>query len=53
MPNRERYFGDQLICNFGSAARVGTAHTLADIRGWHTDNDWCHPPPPACTPRGR
>jgi hypothetical protein len=40
-PDRERYFGDQLICNFGSAALVGGSHDPRALREWHTDNDWC------------
>lgn len=39
-PVRERYYGDQLICNFGSEELIGKTHDPKTTRGWHTDNDW-------------
>lgn len=46
-PVRERYFGDQLIINFGSQERVDEFERGNHIKsgkevqsGWHTDNDW-------------
>jgi len=41
-PVRERYYGDQFICNFGTKELEGTDMTGWDPRtasGWHTDND--------------
>lgn len=38
---RERYYGDQMIINFGAEERVGKTHTPQELTGWHTDNDWC------------
>ena len=44
---RERWYGDQLICNFGGDERWGTSGRDLDLKGdfaklpgWHTDNDW-------------
>lgn len=40
---RERWCGDQLICNFGDDERWGTKGRNVDypeMPGWHTDNDW-------------
>lgn len=39
-PVRERFFGDQMIINFGRQDRVGQTHTPQELWGWHTDNDW-------------
>jgi hypothetical protein len=41
-PLRERWYGDQFICNFGSAARTAeeTPEPLRDRATWHIDNDW-------------
>jgi hypothetical protein len=39
-PVRERYYGDQMIINFGREDLVGKTHTYSDLQGWHTDNDW-------------
>ena len=39
-PVRERFFGDQFICNFGSEALKGTEYDPRKSGGWHTDNDW-------------
>jgi len=41
-PVRERYYGDQFICNFGTEELEGTDdkdHDPAKSWGWHTDND--------------
>jgi len=40
MKNRERYYGDQFICNFGSEDMKDETHSYPDLKGWHTDNDW-------------
>ena len=43
-PVRERYFGDQFICNFGSEERAKASPEddvqPKDMTGWHTDDDW-------------
>jgi hypothetical protein len=41
-PLRERWYGDQFICNFGSAARTAeeTPEPPRDRATWHIDNDW-------------
>jgi hypothetical protein len=39
-PVRERWFGDQFIINFGSEKWTREEHTMRDLKGWHTDNDW-------------
>ncbi|BEJ12560.1 hypothetical protein CspHIS471_0210200 [Cutaneotrichosporon sp. HIS471] len=39
-PVRERYYGDQMIINFGREDLVGKTHNPRDLDGWHTDNDW-------------
>ncbi|ORY34298.1 hypothetical protein BCR39DRAFT_517536 [Naematelia encephala] len=37
-PVRERYHGDQFICNFGK--EVQEEKHPSEFTGWHTDNDW-------------
>lgn len=42
---RERWVGDQFICNFGGDERWGRTEEegevgYAELPGWHTDNDW-------------
>lgn len=41
-PVRERYYGDQFICNFGSEARAKQTEDTKyeDLTGWHIDEDW-------------
>jgi hypothetical protein len=39
-PVRERYYGDQMIINFGREDLVGKTHEPHQLHGWHTDNDW-------------
>lgn len=39
-PERERYYGDQLICNFGKEENIGQTHSYDKLEAWHTDNDW-------------
>lgn len=39
-PVRERYYGDQMIINFGKEEHIGKTHSPQDLDGWHTDNDW-------------
>jgi hypothetical protein len=39
-PVRERYYGDQMICNFGTEEMKGGTHDFRELKGWHTDNDW-------------
>lgn len=42
-PVRERYYGDQFICNFGSDKTEKIDIKTWDPRnekGWHFDNDW-------------
>jgi hypothetical protein len=40
-PVRERWFGDQMICNFGSEAlKTSKEVPFNQLKGWHTDNDW-------------
>jgi len=40
-PVRERYYGDQFICNFGSDYwETHESPPPQEMSGWHTDNDW-------------
>lgn len=37
---RERYYGDQFICNFGSEYWESHDQNPQESTGWHHDNDW-------------
>ncbi|KAG7530408.1 hypothetical protein FFLO_05071 [Filobasidium floriforme] len=39
-PIRERYHGDQMICNFGTEHWTKNDFTPQQATGWHHDNDW-------------
>ncbi|WOO78408.1 uncharacterized protein LOC62_02G001955 [Vanrija pseudolonga] len=39
-PVRERYYGDQMIINFGKEEHIGGTHAPSTLKGWHIDNDW-------------
>lgn len=41
-PIRERWYGDQFICNFGTVARTtqDSVELPQDRTSWHIDNDW-------------